>query len=30
VVFGFLGLVVAFSSRRTLMARFRPARIPVS
>ena len=30
VVFGFIGIVVAFGSRRTLMARFRPAKVPLS
>ena len=30
VVFGFIGLVVAFGSRRTLMARVRAAKAPVS
>ena len=30
VVFGFIGIVVAFGSRRTLMARFRPAKLPLS
>lgn len=30
VVFGFIGIVVAFGSRRTLMARFRPAKVPMS
>jgi len=30
VIFGFIGLLVAFGSRRTLMARVRAARVPVN
>ena len=30
VIFGFVGIVVAFGSRRTLMARFRPAKASLS